>query len=58
MVWNEATRRETRAILERIPPLSWRAFEDLFDTAGMYAGKTRPDRFTQIQDPEDPGGSG
>jgi len=53
MVWNEATRQETRAILERIPPLSWPSFEKLFDPASEYTGPVDPERFGSVPDPED-----
>jgi len=53
MVWNEATRRETRAILERIPPLSWTTFSPLFAPENEYAGPVEPDRFASVPDPDD-----
>ena len=53
MVWNSATRRETRRILERIPPLSWRAVEDLFRPEDEFVGVVNPERFDSIPDPED-----
>mgnify|MGYP001046099055 CR=1 FL=1 len=53
MVWNEATRRETRRILEQIPPLAWNDVEELFRTDHRYEGKTAPSRFSQVPDPED-----
>ena len=53
MVWNDATRRETSRIIEKIPPLSWDAAEDLFRDKDRYAQETDPKRFTQIPDPED-----
>ena len=53
MTWNDATRRETRAILEKIPPLSWSAVEGLFRDEDRCTAETDPGQFTQIPDPED-----
>ena len=53
MLWNDATKRETRAILEKIPPLSWSAVENLFRDEDRYTEKTEPERFAQIPDPDD-----
>jgi len=53
MAWNDATRQETRAILERIPPLSWQTVEGLFREEGRFRERTAPDRFRQIPDPDD-----
>lgn len=36
LVWSEATRKETRAVLSRIPRLSWAEAEPLFDAAGRF----------------------
>ncbi|MFP4345447.1 MAG: PIN domain-containing protein [Anaerolineales bacterium] len=53
MVWNEATRREIRQVLEHIPPLSWKTFADLFREEERYSGATHPDHFDYIDDPDD-----
>lgn len=53
MVWNEATRRETRAILEKIPPLSWTEAANLFKAGDRWTARTEPKRFRQIADPDD-----
>ena len=53
MVWSEQTRRETRAILTRIPPLSWASVADLFREQDRYTGATDPDRFDHVADPDD-----
>ena len=53
MIWNDATRRETRSILEKIPPLSWSAVADLFRDEERCTAETDPERFTQISDPDD-----
>jgi len=36
LVWSEATRDETRAVLSRIPRLGWAEAEPLFDPAGRF----------------------
>ncbi len=53
MVWNRATRGETRKILKQIPPISWRRFETLFAESDEFSGDTHPDAFGRIADPED-----
>ncbi|MEX0614063.1 MAG: PIN domain-containing protein [Pirellulales bacterium] len=53
MVWNEATRRETRHILEKIPRLSWNSVADLFREEDRYRGETFPEQFADIPDPDD-----
>ena len=52
MVWSEATRAETRRILEKIPPLSWEAVADLFDPAHQ-ARDADPATADFVTDPED-----
>ena len=53
LVWDEATRRETRAILRQIPPLSWQRWAGLFRQEDRYAGETRPASFAYVADPDD-----
>ena len=53
MIWNEQTRRETRHILDKIPPLSWSSFAELFRQADCHLGETAPDEFDFIPDPDD-----
>lgn len=53
MVWNEATRRETLAIIGRIPPLAHHPVDDLFRAADRFDGTTYPECFSQIADPDD-----
>jgi predicted nucleic acid-binding protein len=53
MVWSDPTRRETRRILEQIPPLSWSSVSDLFREEDRHAGRTHPEAFGQIPDRED-----
>lgn len=52
-VWNRATRRETRAVLARIPRLDWARFAPLFAPAAEFTGETRPGDFTLVEDPSD-----
>jgi len=53
LVWDEATRRETRRILERIPPISWDRFGGLFQEANRFSGTVRGGWFGQVADPDD-----
>lgn len=53
LVWDEATRRETRRVLERIPRRSWEEAADLFDESGAWTGKTRPADFGGVPDATD-----
>lgn len=53
LVWDAPTRDETRAVLGRIPRLSWDAVADLFRDDGRFEGETRPEDFSQIADPAD-----
>lgn len=53
MIWNASTRNETRAIVTKIPPISWASVESLFSPNDEYTGATDTDRFTRIPDPED-----
>lgn len=53
LVWDQATRAETRYILEKIPPLDWRTIETLFRAEDEYMGPAAPERFAAIPDPDD-----
>ena len=53
MVWNEDTRRETRHILEKIPPLSWPSVAPLFRDDNRFDGPTNPEKFSHIPDADD-----
>jgi putative PIN family toxin of toxin-antitoxin system len=53
MKWTEETRRETRMILKRIPPLSWERVAALFAESGRFDAPTHPEQFGQIVDPDD-----
>jgi predicted nucleic acid-binding protein len=53
MVWNKETRRESERIVQRIPPLAWKRFADLFRPEDRFEGVTEPERFEYISDPDD-----
>lgn len=53
MLWNEHTQRETRYILQKIPPLSWEDVADLFRPEDRYEADLDADAFAEIVDPED-----
>ncbi len=53
LVWNDATRRETEAIVRQIPPLSWERWAGLFRGQDRYRGDTHPQRFAYVADPDD-----
>jgi uncharacterized protein len=52
-VWDEATRAETIKVLSQIPPLDPHAFDDLFTIDRRFEGKTHPQDFGLIADPDD-----
>jgi predicted nucleic acid-binding protein len=53
LVWNEATRAETRRVIEQIPPLDWGGFADLFRDENRYDGETDETRYTHVPDETD-----
>ena len=53
MVWNDATRRETERIMRQIPPLRARDLAEIFRPADRFTGRTHPERFAFIPDPDD-----
>lgn len=53
MIWNEDTRREIQHIVSKIPRLSWRRVAELFREEDRYDGKTSPEQFDFIPDPDD-----
>ena len=53
LVWDEPTKRETRRILERIPPISWEPFANLFREENRHRDPVNPGWFGQVRDPED-----
>lgn len=52
-VWHASTRAESRLILDKIPPLDWARFADLFDPAHEHTGTLDTDAFAQVTDPDD-----
>lgn len=53
LVWNEATRRESRAVVEEIPPLDWQAFDGLFREEGRCVEATDSEAIDYVPDPAD-----
>jgi len=53
LVWSEETLRETRRIVEKIPPISWTPFAELFRDKSRYIGPLNPDWFGNVRDPDD-----
>lgn len=53
MVWNEATRGETRYIAEKIPPIRWGEFAGLFRDENRYDGETDERAFSHVPDRSD-----
>jgi predicted nucleic acid-binding protein len=53
LAWSTATRRETCAVIEKIPPLNWQDFDDLFMEAHRVTEQIYPEDFSAIPDPDD-----
>lgn len=53
MVWNDATRRETLHILQKIPPLDGSTFDDLFDERHRYEGRIVLSEYRHVDDADD-----
>lgn len=53
MIWNEQTRRETRYILKKIPPLSWASVAQCFREEDCRHGEMSADIMGHISDPDD-----
>jgi predicted nucleic acid-binding protein len=53
MIWSDATRGETRAVLKRIPPLSWGAMAPLFRDEDQRPQPTEDRAVAHIVDPTD-----
>lgn len=53
LVWNDATRRETQMILDRIPRLDWEDVAALFRPEWQYDGETHPEQFGHVPDADD-----
>ncbi|WP_349368642.1 PIN domain-containing protein [Salinarimonas sp.] len=53
LVWDEATRAETKHVLSRIPRLLWEDAESLFREENRFGGETDPEAFGMVEDPAD-----
>lgn len=53
MAWSAATAGEIRAVLDRIPRLSWAAASDLFRPEAHHAGPLATNHLSIIPDPAD-----
>jgi putative PIN family toxin of toxin-antitoxin system len=53
LVWNEATRQETRTVVEKISPLHWDGFVDLFREETRHTEGVDPDEIDYVPDPGD-----
>jgi len=53
LVWNEATRKESRSVVERIPSLSWEPFGDLFREEGRCEARIVPEEIDYVPDLDD-----
>jgi predicted nucleic acid-binding protein len=51
MVWSEATRQETQAVLRRIPRVAWEPFADLFRAEWEHRSEADPEAFAAVPDP-------
>lgn len=52
-MWNDATRRETRAVLKRIPMLDWDAVSTLFRPEARQEAEGDLSHVTYVEDPQD-----
>ena len=53
LVWDDATRGETEAVVRRIPPLSWDRVAPLFRAEDRFAGRVDVAPFDAVPDPAD-----
>ena len=53
LVWNEATRAETLAVLDNIPPLRDRDWSCFFDERDRWEGRIHRDHFQIVDDESD-----
>ena len=53
LMWHRQTREETRIQLEKIPPISWQPFADLFDPRNEIKDDLPVDQYAFIPDPDD-----
>lgn len=50
LVWDHQTHQETQRIIDKIPPLSWDHFAELFQERDRFRGQTQPEQFTHVPD--------
>lgn len=53
MMWNAKTKKETKRIVSKIPPLNWSEFEELFVKQHEYMGVTDESKYEFIKDKDD-----
>ncbi|HKK30870.1 MAG TPA: PIN domain-containing protein [Alphaproteobacteria bacterium] len=53
LIWNQATRRETQSVLDRIPPLGWRDVHCLFNPEFQHGDEGRLSAVSFVEDPAD-----
>lgn len=53
LVWDAATRDETRRVLTKIPRVSWEAVADIFIPEYAWTGDIDLDAVSFVEDPED-----
>lgn len=53
LVWDDATRNETRHILQKIPPLDWSAFAGLYTDTTRFAREVPTADLDFVADPAD-----
>ena len=53
LIWDEATRSETKNVLTRIPPISWDAVASLFQNQNQWNGTVDLQAVEFVSDPED-----
>ncbi len=53
LIWNQKTKRETKKLLNQIPPLDWEDIADLFKPDQEFTGPTNEKAFSLIKDPDD-----
>lgn len=53
MIWSGKTRKETKRVLQQIPPLHWHEFESLFRDEDRYDGDLDEDAVDYVSDRSD-----
>lgn len=53
LVWDHQTHQETQRIIDKIPPLSWDHFAELFQERDRFQGQIQPEQFTHVPDVAD-----